>query len=59
MLLTLVLLVLCEPHVRSLIVNNVSGTRNASNAPQTEERRAFLSEQLGSMEKSDMLPVTL
>lgn len=59
LLVTLVLLVLCEPHVRSLIVQRVSGAEKYIRPAQPERQRAFLSEQLGSMEKSDMLPVTL
>lgn len=58
-LLTFVLIALCEPHVRSLIVNRVPGMGDSRNAAQTEAQYALLSEQLGSMEKSDLLPATL
>jgi len=59
LLLPLVLLVVCEPHVRSLIIGSISGMRAGEDGGQTGAQRASLSQQLGSLEKSDTLDVTL
>ena len=42
LLVTLVLLVLCEPHVRSLIVQRVSGAEKYIRPAQPERQRARL-----------------
>ena len=59
LVLALVLLALCEPHVRESIARSISGLGREENETQIESQKLSFSEHLGSAEKSDILDVTL
>lgn len=58
-ILALLLLVLCEEHVRGTIIDAAQGLLGGEEAAQTAEPAPSFSEQLGSREKTDTLGVTL
>lgn len=55
----LVLLALCEPHVRQSIVERISGVSQGEWETRMEQQTPSFSEHLGAVEKKDMLDVTL